>query len=234
MANTVRNQPGTERVRATQEEPEVNPLDNVLSFYEQHKKNISTGVTIIAIAVIGFFAYQQWYKAPNEENANKALAMPQLYFQIDSLNLALNGDGKNLGFAKIQTKFSGTAAGNLAHYYAGICQLKMGDFKGAVKSLGEFDGKGTVLASQAYGAIGMAYMEQNDKAKAIEYFKKATANKEDVLVTPLYLYHLGIAYQANGQNNEAKEAFKRIRDEYPRSLYARDMDKELARLGELN
>jgi len=110
----------------------------------------------------------------------------------------------------------------------------MGDFKNAIKSLNEFDGKGTLLAYQAWGTTGIAYMENGDKGKAIEYFKKATGNKEDALLTPVYLYHLGLAYQANGQGNEAKETFKRIKDEYPRSIYARDMDKELARLGELN
>jgi TolA-binding protein len=50
----------------------------------------------------------------------------------------------------------------------------------------------------------------------------------------MYLYQLGLAYQTAGQNNEAKDAFKRLRDEYPRSLQAKDVDKELARLGELN
>jgi len=80
----------------------------------------------------------------------------------------------------------------------------------------------------------MAYMETGDKKNAIESFKKATANKEDGLVTPMYLYQLGLAYEADGKTAEAKETFKRIRDEYPRSANARDMDKELAKLGELN
>ena len=109
-----------------------------------------------------------------------------------------------------------------------------GDFKKAIKALSAFDGKGTVLANQASGMLGMAYMETGDKKNAIESFKKATANKEDGLVTPMYLYQLGLAYEADGKTAEAKETFKRIRDEYPRSANARDMDKELAKLGELN
>jgi len=232
MANSVRNQPGVDN-EIIKEEPEINPLETILPFYEQHKKTISTVVTVVAVAVIGYFGYTQWYKAPNEEKASAALAMPQLYFQVDSVNLALNGDGKNQGFSKLEKKYSGTAAGNLAHYYAGACYLKMGDFKNAIKSLKDFDGKGTVLADQANGLLGIAYMESGDKGKAIEYFKKATANADDQLITPLYLYHLGVAYQADGKANEAKEAFKKIRDEYPRSLYAREMDKELAKLGDV-
>ncbi len=235
MANSARNQPGVERPEIQEiQEPDTNPMDNVMDVYEKNKKTLSTVLTVIVVAVAGYIGYQKFYKGPGEEKASAAMAMPQLYFQADSMNLALNGDGKNAGFKKIESKYSGTAAGNLAHYYAGICCLKTGDFKGAIKSLNDFDGKGTLLAYQAWGALGVAYMESGDKAKAIEFLKKATANKEDGLITPLYLYQLALCYEANGQANDAKDIFKRIRDEYPRSIHARDMDKELAKLGMLD
>lgn len=148
--------------------------------------------------------------------------------------MALNGDGKNPGFSKIAKKFDGTAAGNLAHYYEGVCYLKMGDYSNAIKSLKEFNGKGTLVGNMAAGLLGEAYMESGDNAKAIESFKKATEDKDDGLVTPMYLYDLGLAYEATNNANEAKAAFKRIRDEFPKSVHARDIDKELARLGELD
>lgn len=233
MANSARNTPGAEPVTETVY-PEIDPLEKVQSFYEVNKKTLSTVTTVILVVVVGYFAYTKMYKGPAEEKASAAMYYPQLYFQADSVNLALNGDGKNLGFSKLAKKYSGTAAGNLASYYEGICYLKLGDFKNAIKALEEFDGKGTMLGRQAHGALGMAYMESGNSAKAIESFKKATEDKEDGLVTPMYLYQLGMAYEATGKTNEAKDAFKRIRDEYPRSPQARDMDKELAKLGELN
>lgn len=232
MANSSRTLPGEERIK----EEDINPLsiDKVENFYETNKKTISTAVTVVAVIVLGYLGYTKLYKGPAEEKAATALSFSQRYFEADSLNLALNGDGKNPGFTKIAKKYSGTSAGNLAHYYEGICFMKMGDYANAIKSLKDFDGKGTSLGAMSTGLLGEAYMESGDKAKAIESFKKATADKEDILVTPMFLYHLGMAYEADGKTNEAKEAFKRIRDEYPKSLYARDMDKELARIGELN
>ena len=234
MANSTRNQPGAETttVRKGQEDP--NPLDNLQVFYENNKKMISTVTTVVLGVVVVFFAYTKLYKGPAEEKAATSLAFPQLCFQVDSLNLALNGDGKNLGFTKIAKKYEGTAAGNLAHYYEGVCFLKMGDPKSAIKSLEAFNGKGTMVGYQAWGLLGDAYMESGNSAKAIENFKKATADKEDNMLTPMYLYHLGLAYEAGGNANDAKAAFIRIRDEYPRSVQAREMDKELAKLGELN
>ncbi len=233
MANSARNVPGSEsKSKSSAQDP--NPLDGVLVFYEKNKKVISTATTVILVVVVGYFAYTRLYKAPAEEKASAALSMPINYFSADSLNLALNGDGKNPGFIKIAKKFEGTAAGNLAHYYSGICYLRTGDFKNAIKELKEFDGKGTMVGNMAMGVLGEAYMESGDNVKAIECFKKATEDKEDGLVTPMYLYQLGLAYAASNNMNDAKAAFKRVRDEYPKSMQARDTEKELARLGELN
>lgn len=232
MANSARTQPGTER--KTAELPETNPMDNLIVFYEKNKKMINTVTTGILVVVIGYFAYTKLYKAPAEEKASTALSIPLNYFAADSLNMALNGDGKNPGFIKIAKKYSGTAAGNLAHYYMGVSYLKMGDYKNAIKELNDFDGKGTMVGSMAAGVLGQAYMESGDNAKAIEAFKKATSDKEDMAITPMYLYQMGLAYEAANNVNEAKAAYKRIRDEYPKSMQAREIDKDLARLGELN
>ena len=185
MANSARNQPGVERETRIQQQS--NALDNLQVVYEKNKKPISTITTVILVVVVGYFAYTRLVKAPNEEKAASAMSYAQTYFMIDSLNLALNGDGTHQGFSKIAKKYDGTPAGNLAHYYEGICYLKMGDYSNAVKSLKEFDGKGTMVAYQAWGALGEAYKESGDNNKAIESFKKAVEDKNDMMVTPLYL-----------------------------------------------
>ncbi|MES2702371.1 MAG: tetratricopeptide repeat protein [Bacteroidota bacterium] len=233
MANSARTQPGVERENI-EIVNETDPLDNVQVIYEKNKKMITTAAAVIIGAVVLYFGYTKLYKGPAEEKAAAALAYPQLYFSVDSLNLALNGDGKNLGFIKVASKHSGTAAANLSKYYMGICYLKMDDYKNAIKNLEDFDGKGTMVAYQAWGSLGDAYMASGNTAKAIEYFKKAADDKDNGLTTPAYLYKLGLAYATTGKPNEAKDAFKRIRDEYPRSMQARDIDKELARVGEVN
>jgi TolA-binding protein len=231
MANSTRTQPGVSR-KSVQKEPD--PLLTITAFYEKNKKIISNATIIIVVVVGGYFAYTKLYKGPAEEKAATALSFPQLYLQADSLGMALNGDGKNPGFTKIAKKFDGTAAGNLACYYEGVCYMKMGDFQNAIKSLKNFNGKGTMVGNMADGLLGEAYMESGNSAQAIESFKKATADKDDALVTPMYLYDLGLAYEAGNNTKEAEAAFKRIRDEYPKSIHARDIDKELARLGDVD
>jgi len=231
MANTARTKPGAEPAIVDEGS---NALDNLQLKYEMNKKRINTAIAVVVIAVVGFFAYNKLYKEPQEEKAANAMSFAQRYFEADSVGKALNGDGQHAGFLKVTKKYSGTKSGNLAHYYAGVCYLKIGDAKNAIKELEDFNGKNTIVAYMAWGALGDAYMETGNTKKGIDAYQKATGDKEDFAVTPLYLQRLGIAYEMNNQPEEAKKAYIRVRDEFPQSMQARDMDKSLARLGVLN
>jgi TolA-binding protein len=230
MANRVRTNPAEPKITAT----DINPLDNVQVMYEKNKKAINTTVTVVLLVVVAVFAYLKLYKAPREDKAATAISFPQRYFQADSMRLALQGDGQHQGFLKIEKKYDGTKAANLAHYYAGVCYLHMGDFKNAISQLKDFDGKGTMVQYAAWGALGDAYMESNNIHEGIAAYEKAAGNKDDQILTPLYLLREGMAYEMNNQSDNAKKAYMRIRDEYPQSIQARDMDKYLARLGQLD
>jgi len=231
MANTARNKPGQEQITVVDES---NPMESIAAKYESNKKRINTIVTVVLVAVVGFFAYQNLYKAPRESKAAAKMSYAQSMFEVDSLDAALNGDGQHPGFLKIQKQYSGTSSANLTHYYAGISYLKKGDYQKAIKQLEDFDGKGTQVAYAAWGALGDAYMEAGNTKKGIEYYNKAADNTEDEAITPIYLYRAGLAYEMSNQPEEAKKAYIRIRDNYPQSLQARDVSRNLARLGVLD
>lgn len=228
MANRARTQqPEAEKITVT----DTKVLENLQAKYEKNKKNINTALTVVLVAVVGFFAYKNLYQEPRNQKAATQVAFAERYFQMDSLNLALNGDGQHKGFLKIIKQYGGTPTENIAHYYAGVCYLRMGDFKNAIKHLQDFNGKGTMVEYAAWGALGDAYMENGNTNKGIEYYEKATGDKDNSLYNPIYLKRLGVAYEMAKKPEEAKKAYKRLRDEYPNSEQARDMDKYLARLG---
>jgi tetratricopeptide (TPR) repeat protein len=213
---------------------DINALDRVQVAYEKNKKVINGVLTAALIIGAAIFAYFKLYMGPREEKASAKVFYAQQYFQSDSLERALQGDGQHPGFIKVMRDYSGTKTANLCHYYAGICYLRMGDFKKAIKQLEDFSGKGTLLSTAAAGALGNAYLESGNVKKAIDQFKDASSVKEDVVLTPMYLINLGAAYEMNKQPEEAKKAYERIRDEYPQSTQARDIDRYLARLGVLD
>ncbi|OJW83963.1 MAG: hypothetical protein BGO69_09545 [Bacteroidetes bacterium 46-16] len=229
MANSARNKPG-----AVQAADDTKALENLQVFYEKNKKRINTITTVVLLLIVGTLAYFRLYKAPREEKAATAMHYPQMYFAADSLDKALNGDGQHIGFLKIMKKYSGTRQANLCHYYVGLSYLHQGNFKKAISELEDFDGKGTPVQSAAYGAMGDAYMETGNAKKGVEYYTKAASDKDDVVLTPTYLFRAGLAYESQNQPDEAKKMYTRIRDEYPNSDQARDIDRYLARLGTLN
>jgi len=212
----------------------IEKFRSVESWYETNKKMINNILIGLLAVVVGIFAYTRFYNGPRIEKSNDAIFRAQTYFGMDSLNWALNGDGNNVGFLKIIDKYSGTPAANLAHYYAGICYLKKGDFKNAEKHLRDFDGNGTMVTNVAKGALGDALMEQGKTEEGIKAYMDAASDNDNTLLTPLYLERAGMAQEMNKKNDEAIKIYRRIRNEFPMSMQARNMDKYLARLGDYN
>jgi predicted negative regulator of RcsB-dependent stress response len=212
---------------------ELSALEKIQAAYENNKKRINTITTVVLLAVVGFVVYANFILKPKENKAATALSYAQQFFAMDSLNLALNGDNTHPGFVKIIKKYSGTKSANLAHYYAGVCYLRTGEFKKAISELEAFNGKGTAFASMSKGCLGDAYMETNNTQKAIDCYMDASANKADEVITPMYLLRAAMANEMAKNNEEAKRLYIEIRDQYATSPQARDVEKNLARLGEL-
>ncbi|MCB0700668.1 MAG: tetratricopeptide repeat protein [Chitinophagales bacterium] len=217
----------------TNKSGEKNPLDNLTAYYEQNKKRVNTITTIVLAVVVAIVAYFNLYRAPRVEKAAASMAYAQRMFSIDSLDLALNGDAQNPGFLKIMRKYSGTPSANLCNYYAGVIYLKKGDFNQAIKHLEDFNGSGTLVGNMAHGTLGDAYMETNKVKDGISEYEKAVSANDNV-VAPLYYERLGVAYEMNNQPEKAKAAYKAIKEKYPRSMQAQNVDLNLARLGEID
>lgn len=232
MSTTTRPQPLSNREVSSQDES--NALDRIQILYEKNKKvinGVATGALVVAALVVAYFNF---YLGPRETKAQAKVFYAQQYFAADSFQLALQGDRQHAGFLKVMKDYSGTKTANLCHFYAGVSYLHLGDTKKAIKQLEDFDGKGTMVATAAAGALGNAYLDDNQVKKAISQFEKATASKDDIVQTPLYLMSLGAAYELDKKPEDAKKAYMRIRDEYPQSTQAREIDRDLARLGALD
>ncbi len=207
-------------------------VESVLSRSEQFIENNQKLLTIIAGSIIiiaaGIWSIKELYLKPRNIKAQESMFSAQNYFEKDSFQLALDGDGNTLGFLKIIDKFGSTKAGNLANCYTGLCYLHMGKFNEAIKYLKEFSGDDKLLSFVATGAIGDAYLELGQKDKAISYYKDATKG-EDELTTPVYLMKLGLIYEESGKQEDAVEAYKLIKDKYKNSTEARQIDKYITR-----
>jgi len=92
-------------------------------FFEKNK-TLSLSIFIgLGLAIISFFVYK-YYMDNQNKLAQDDMFQAVFYFEQDSLDLALNGDGNNYGFRDIVTEYSGTESANLANFYSGVIHLK--------------------------------------------------------------------------------------------------------------
>ena len=89
-------------------------VDRVTGFWQKNSRNILIGLAIVVVAGAGIAGYKYFISGPKLEKANEAIFRAENYFRMDSLQIALNGDGTNPGFLKIMDKYSGTPAANLS------------------------------------------------------------------------------------------------------------------------
>jgi tetratricopeptide (TPR) repeat protein len=194
----------------------------------QHQQVILILIGIIIVVVLGFFGFKRFYLAPKEKDAQSQMFMAEKYFEQDSLKKALNGDGQYLGFLAIIDEFGMTKSANLAHYYAGICYLKLGKFNEALDQLDKFSSNDQVVGPMAKGAMGDANMELKQVQKAADLYMEAADMKKNEFTSPLFLMKSAMANEELGNLEKALTIYKRIKEEFPRSYEGREIDKYIS------
>jgi len=231
-------------VSQTTHKKDVDVVTRARGFWVKNSKPIIYISTAIILLAGGWLVYKYMFKLPKEEKANDAVFVVQKYFSDFSnapdsakaamANRVLNGDGANGGALKFISKYDGTNAANLCHYYAGASYLHLKQFDKAIKQLKDFDTDASQIKSRAYGMIGDAYAELKKNNDALEYYKKAAdVNEKDEFTCSEYLFRAGLFAETIGKKQEAIDLYKKIKKDYPLTDKAANIDRYLARLGEV-
>jgi tetratricopeptide (TPR) repeat protein len=232
--------------QVTVEAVETNEVvEKAKDFWTRFSKPIIYVGSAIILLVGGWYGYNKFVKLPNETKAADMLfSAEQLFdkmaqqgsFNKDSVGRVLNGgNGVTTGVLKVISSYGSTDAGNRARFIAGACYLHSGDYNNAIKQLKDFSTAATQVQAAAYSLIGDANAELKKNDEAFDYYKKAAAvNTKDEFMTPEALYKAALFAENINKSSEAIDLLKKIKDEYPKSSRAGDVDKYLARLGVLN
>ncbi len=215
--------------------------NKVERFLEKNQKWIFSGILGIIVLVAGYMWYSSNVIEPREEKAINEMVTAQQYFDQainttdektlkEDLDKALNGADGKYGFKQVADKFSGTKAANLAHYYMGVINYKKGDYKQAVEELSKFKADDDVLQPSAYGLIGDAFLELNQPKDALSYYEKAASYSDNEFTSPRYYLKAGKVAMENGDRKKAKKYFEIIKEKYPNSQEADNIDLFLAQV----
>jgi tetratricopeptide (TPR) repeat protein len=230
--------------KAHTNEPDV--VEKARFIWSEYSKPITYIGSAIVILFIGWLVYKYMFQVPKQEKADKIVFVTQKYFSeftgaADSSKIllatkVLNGDGSNPGALKIINQYSGTPAANLCEYYAGACYLHLGQYEKSIKYLKNFDANGAdQIESRALGMMGDASAELKKNDDALNYYQKAAnVNKKDTYTSSEFLFRAALFAESIGKQKEAISLFKKIKSDYPLTQKATDVDRYLARLGEVS
>ena len=199
------------------------------TYIEENQKSLTIIIGVIVVIIGGYFAYKKLYVDPLEEEAQSQMFVAERYFEQDSLNLAINGDGNYLGFLDILDEYSVTPSGNLANYYLGICYLRQGKYEEAIEYLSSFGQDDKMVSSVATGAIGDAYMELGETKTAASYYMDASNESKNDFTAPIYLMKAAMAYEELGNYRKAVGIYESIKKNYPDTKEGLEVEKYLAR-----
>lgn len=204
-------------------------VEGVEHWIENNPKIVFGVLGIILLLAGGFFGYRYWMSS-QDDLAQKEMFQAVRYFEADSLDLAMEGDGNNLGFKQLIEDYGMTEAGNLANYYAGAICLKQGKFQLAIFYFEDFSSPDELVQARAYSLMGDAYMELKKYEEAATYYDKAAAYKPNKFFTPTYLMKAGLAHEKANHKDLAIKAYQRVVDEFWDSSDFQNARKYKARL----
>jgi tetratricopeptide (TPR) repeat protein len=222
----------------TKNKKDVNPqtisnveqtLTRTEQYLEENYKTMLTGLAVI-IVIVGLGWLGKIYLNKRNDEAQSQMYQAERYLEMDSLKLALNGDGNYLGFLDIAKSYRLTKSGNLALYSSGICYLHLGQYQEAIDYLNKYSKKDKVIGSLAIGATGDALVELGDLDKGITKYIEAADYAANSFNTPLFLMKAGELYELGGKYADALKLYERIQSEYPESTEGATIDKYIARV----
>ena len=201
---------------------------------EQNSKPLLIALVAAVVLIFGYMAYTQFVKIPSEKNAANALVFAKKEFtkanaskDAEAFKVALNGTDENEGLIAIADDHGSSNAGNLAKYYAGISYLNLKEYDNAIDYLKDVSTNDAILNSVIKGSLGDAYLAKNDTDEALDYFAEAANTSTNKAIAPLYMLKAGKLALAIKDYSKAEELLTSIKEDYPTSSQAKDIDTYL-------
>ena len=197
-------------------------------FIQKNQKNIIICIAVVLVIVLAVFGLRKWYFQPREVRAAEEMFAAEQWFAQGDYEKALNGDDTFRGFLSVIDSYGCTKAGNLAKYYAGVCQLNLGKYNEAIDLLKSYKGKDLFTGSQASMLIGDAYAEMENPSEAVKYYEKAAKGSDNFIVAPTALWKAGMMYLQLNDKESAIKAFRTIKEKFPESPEYVEADKYIS------
>lgn len=205
-----------------------NVIATAEQFVEKNKKKLAIAAGAVVVIALGIWAFVGLYAQPRQQRAAEDLFAAEQWFMAGDFEKALNGDEQFLGLNDVIDQYGCTKSGNLAKYYAGICQLNLGKYEEAADLLKSYKGHDVFTGAEALMLIGDCYAELENPKEAAGYYEKAASKADNFIISPCALWKAGMMQLKLNNKEAAVKCFQKIKDNYPESPGYGEADKYIA------
>ena len=195
------------------------------------KKEVTIGLTALAVLVIGIFGWS-YYSSRRNASAQTQLSQA-INIYNDTVNIKSDKERYEKTIAEAQKthdQYRSLPVGKIALYYVALSQEGLGDTAKATQDLQEVVQQGDAnIKAVAQFALGSVYKKHGDTQKAIDVYKQLydSGGYSKAAVA----YELATLYETNKQVDQAKDFYQKLVSEFPDSPFRQNADDALKRLG---
>jgi len=198
-----------------------------LGFFENNKNltyGIAGGIVLAVLLILGW----NWNQGNRNETALSEMAEAVRQYEAGSFQASLDGDISFNGLLDISDRFGGTVSGNLATFYAADALFRVGDLDRSLEYFESYSKSDDYIGASAFAGEAAIYELREDNDRAGDLYTRAANAFESEITSPMYLDRAARAYAAAGSNSKAIAVLETIRDDYPDSQAAQNVEFQLA------
>jgi predicted negative regulator of RcsB-dependent stress response len=214
----------------------VSGVESVAS-HQQALWIVVTAALVVALAVFGWNTYAK----RQTEKASAAFSDALKIFQarirtsgepvdptevtyLDEKNKYTDADKK---FLAVAAQYGHTKPGQMADYYAALCEVQLKQYADAEKNLGQvISGGDENLTSLAKFQLAQVYLRENKNSQAVDLYKQLS-DKPSVFV-PKGMAMLALAdYYRKTDPAQATKLYNQVKQEFPAAAAEADQGLEL-------
>jgi tetratricopeptide (TPR) repeat protein len=200
-------------------------------YFEENRSRVLTagGALVVIIALVYFYIEN---RIEDNRIAGTQLARVMNIYDQGSYLEAIEGrEGTNIvGLKQIVEDYGSSDNGEIAKIYLANSYNFLGRNEEAMQYYEDYSGGNDIFKATALAGQAEIYEAKKDYEKAADFYLKASRVSNENVLNPDYMLKAGINFMQAGNDEEAKELFEEIKQDYSTSTAFREVDIYLAQI----
>jgi tetratricopeptide (TPR) repeat protein len=195
-----------------------------------YQKKITTGALILLGLILALYFIILKPAQENKEIAATALSNIMGFYDYRQYQVAMEGvkERSVIGLKDIVDQYGSTESGEIAKVYLGNCYFIIKDYDNALKCFTDYNGDNKIYKISALAGAASVYEAKSNFSEAAVYFEKAADKASNEIQIPENLFFAARNYNHAGNKKKAVELLEKIKTSYPKSIYAKDVERFIA------